>query len=85
VKPLKLDWTKHLHDPQRKEDFEKTLRNSTLILDRLRTIMTEWEQSILAEETSKDQYTSGSWAMLQAHRNGNREIIKKVKDLTDIY
>ena len=84
MKPLKLDWTKNL-PPERKQGFEDALRNSTLVIDRLRQIMNEWEQSLLAEETTKDQYSSPSWAMLQAHRNGSREIIKKVRDLTDFY
>lgn len=81
MKPIKLDWIKHISDPQRREDFEKTLRNSTLIFTRQNEILDEWERVLLNEETKKDQYSFGSWQCLQAHRNGNREIIQKLRDL----
>lgn len=80
MKPLQLDWLKHL-PLERQKGFEELLRNNPLIFARLHDILSEWEQVVASEETSKDQYETGSWAMLQAHRNGNREIIKKLKDL----
>lgn len=78
---LSVEWTKHLQDPARKEGFEKALRNNTLIMDRLYDILTEWERGVLAAETSPAEYDAASWSHKQAHRNGNREIIKKLKDL----
>lgn len=85
MKPLLIEWTKHLSDPDQKENFEKTLRNNTLVLARLRDIVDEWEQTILREETKSDQYSTANWAMLQAHKNGNREIIKRLKDLISFF
>jgi hypothetical protein len=85
MKPLAINWTKHLSDPQRKEDFEKTLRNSTLVLDRLKAILTEWEAQLAAEGSTKDQYSSPAWSHLQAHRNGERGTLKKVRELLDFY
>lgn len=84
MKALQVDWTKHLTDPDRREDFEKTLRNNTLIFKRLTDIITEWEQVILSEDRSKTQYQSPAWSELQAHRNGNLETLKKLKDLISI-
>lgn len=81
MKGLSVEWTKHLKDPDRKAGFEKTLRNNTLIMDRLYDILTEWERLVLASETNPADYDAASWSHKQAHRNGNREIIKKLKDL----
>lgn len=81
MKPIQIDWIRHLSDPQRQIDFEKTLRNNTLIFARLEEILNEKERSVLSEETSKSQYSIPAWSELQAHRNGNREIIKWLKDL----
>jgi hypothetical protein len=84
MKPLAINWTKHLSE-ERKEDFEKTLRNNTLIFDRLKAILEEWDTDILNMQTTKSQYGSPSWAALQAHLNGNREMLKKLKDLISFY
>lgn len=85
MKPLKIDWTKHLQDPDKKEAFEKTLRNNTLVIARLRDIVDEWEATLLNEETLPNQYSVANWTELQAHRNGNREMIKRVKNLLDFF
>lgn len=84
MKPLPLAWTKDL-PAERKGDFEKTLRNNTLLLKRQLEIITGWENTILSEERSKTQYQTPAWRELQAHRNGNLEIIQKLKDLISIY
>jgi hypothetical protein len=78
---LQVLWTKHLPDADRREDFEKTLRNNTLIFRRLTDILTEMEQSIYSETRGTAQYNSPAWDCLQAHRNGNLETLKKLKDL----
>lgn len=78
---LSTSWTRHIQDQDRREDFEKVLRNNSLLFKRLNEIAQEWEASLNSEETSKDQYQSPAWACLQAHRNGSRETIKKLKDL----
>jgi len=85
MKPLQTDWLKHLSEPDRRESFEKTLRNNTLVFARLQDIITEWEETILRQETKPDQYSVANWAELQAHRNGNREIIQKLKDLISFF
>lgn len=85
MKALQIEWVKHLTDPDQKENFEKTLRNSTLVLARLRDIVDEWETTILREETKPDQYAVANWQLLQAHRNGDRERIKKLRDLLDFF
>lgn len=80
MKNIPLDWLMHL-PPERKEDFEKTLRNNSLLFSRLNAIIEEWERQLNVSETTKDQYLSPTWSHLQAHKNGNREQLKKLKDL----
>lgn len=80
MKPLQTDWIKTL-PVERREDFEKLLRNSTTVFHRQLEILSEWENAILSEERTKTQYEIANWDKLQAHRNGNLEIIKKLKDL----
>lgn len=80
MKQLNTYWTQDLPE-DKKEDFEKTLRNSTTVTHRLLEIVEKWEKSILSEERSKDQYKTPAWQALQAHRNGSLEITQKLKDL----
>lgn len=78
-----LIWTKHLNSSgkEAQEAFEKTLRNSTLVLNRLRQILDERENSINQQEFSISDYDSNSWHYKQAHRNGQRSMLKEIKDL----
>lgn len=80
MKSIPVDWIKHLPQ-ERQKDFESILRNSSLLFARLNEITTEWERALDADDTTKPQYSSPAWAYLQAHKNGNREMIKKLKDL----
>lgn len=78
---ISVQWTKHLSDPDRKEDFEKTVLNNTLLFQRMHEILNEWEYALYSEERTKSQYEIPSWPVLQGHRNGNLETIQKVRDL----
>lgn len=79
AKPSLL-WYTNL-DENQKVAFEKTLLNSTLVLDRLYHILSKMEEEALKAETSTAQYETPNWQALQAHRNGLREALKKVKSL----
>jgi hypothetical protein len=79
-KRLAVDWTKHLPEEQ-KEEFEKSVRNSFHVLDRLFQIVEEKIAEVHDKESKEADYSSNSWAYLQAHRNGKIEGLKKVKDL----
>jgi hypothetical protein len=81
MKALQIEWTEHLDTAEKRENFEKTLRNNTLIFARIQDILNKWDAGILRAETKPDQYSVANWEVLQAHRNGNREIIQKLRDL----
>jgi hypothetical protein len=78
MKKLSLEWTKGLSEKE-KEEFEQMVRRS-LVVPRLLGIIKEWELELSNKETSED-YSDAAWAYKQAHRNGDRSRIKKLKDL----
>lgn len=67
---MKTLWSQHLKDPEKKEEFEKLLRNSTVSLGRLRDIVRELQTGLLQTERSNKVYESPNWTYLQAHTNG---------------
>ena len=77
-------WTQHLKDPRDQEKFKEQVILSVEVLRRLKDILTEFEDSLTRTETTVNVYSSPSWAYEQAHKNGNRETIQKVKQLIDI-
>ena len=77
---IATDWIKNL-PAKEQEEFEKTLRHSTTVLTRLQEIVTEKITAIEREENSTVVYDSPSWAYKQAHLNGERSGLTKIKNL----
>ena len=75
---IPLTWVKHLKSEEEQRDFENLLRNTTTVLSRFRDLLEELENS---KEVSFDDYDSPSWSHKQAHSNGYKEALRKVKDL----
>lgn len=80
-KPLNTQWTKQIADPKAKSDFEIIVRNSTLLLTRLKGIIEESEQSLLSQSGSIDDFKDPNWSHKQAFRNGQLSELKKLKSL----
>jgi hypothetical protein len=74
------DWIKSLPEAERVE-FEKSLRHSTTVLTRLQQIVDEKLFAIEREENSTVIYDTPSWAYKQAHLNGERSGLTKIKNL----
>lgn len=74
-------WTKHLKDPEEIARFERTLWNSKPILDRLKQLVSEKEQSLDRSEASLEAYEKPNWAFIQAHKNGYRSCQEQIKAL----
>lgn len=74
-------WFKHISDPDKKTDFEKLLRNSTLSLGRLREIIRELKEALHKTERSSSVYESPSWAFQQAHINGMLQAYSNIDQL----
>ncbi len=77
---IPVDWIKGLPLDEQVE-FEKTLRHSTYVLTRLSEILESKLTSIEREENSTVVYDTPSWAFKQAHLNGERSGLTKVKKL----
>jgi hypothetical protein len=78
---LSIAWTKHLPPGKSKEDFEKIIRNSVMVMSRLRDIINEKEQELSRSETTEKDFETPSWAYKQAYRNGQRATLRDLKSL----
>lgn len=78
---LSVEWMKHISDPKKKQDFEAVLRNSTVVIARLRSLCAEWENELNTQEMKISDYDTPNWAEKQAHRNGDRSRLRKLRDL----
>ena len=81
MKSISIEWIRHLKTKQEQEEFEKSLRHTTEVLSRLRTIVEEKIQSVDREEISSSSYENPAWAYKQAHANGERAGLTKVLQL----
>lgn len=79
MKPLSTAWTQHLTG-QEKEDFEKIVRNSTLLLTRLKAIIEEREKTLLNQSYSTSDFEEPNWSHKQAFRNGLLSELRRFKE-----
>ena len=77
---LSLEWFKGI-PPEKKQSFEETIRNSTTVLQQLSNLLDVWEAELDRSESQIADYVSPSWANKQAHRNGDRARLRKLRDL----
>lgn len=75
---LNLRWVKGV-SKDRVEGLEKIIRNSHIVLSRLKEIIEE-DLKDLNKHTEAD-YESSSWAYKQAHENGKREYARQMLSL----
>jgi len=79
-----LDWTKHLTDVKEQKKLQNSILASKIVLDRLRGILKEYEQSLDRSETDINVYETPNWAYKQAHKNGYRACLAKITDLINL-
>lgn len=77
-------WTKHLANEKDKDDFKRTLQGSRTVLNRLKAIMDEDENSLTKNEISPKVFEDPNWAYKQAYANGYRSCLRLMKTLVDI-
>lgn len=80
-KAISLEWTRSYSTEKERKDFEKTLRNSLTVLSRLYDILDEKEQSIEKQNINPKDFDVPNWAYKQAYRNGQKSVLKDLKDL----
>lgn len=77
-------WTKHLKDPEEREKYEKSLRNSKWILEHLQEILLQMEESLENTEISPKAYSQPNWSHRQAHSNGFKQCLRTIKRLINL-
>lgn len=80
AKNLSVEWFTGIK-PENKERFEETLRNSGTMVRQLLLLLDKWEGELDAAESKLTDYETPSWSAKQAHRNGDRSRIRKLRDL----
>lgn len=80
--PLKTEWTRHL-PPEKREDFEKYIRNSSLLIDRLVDILRTRGVAISSKETSEETFDNPSWSHKEAYLLGRKAELKSILALLD--
>lgn len=81
---MMIVWTKNLDTPEEKERFESTVKSAKPVLKRLTDLLIEEEDALDRSEINPDVYESASWASKQAHKNGQRSMIRKIKNLINL-
>lgn len=79
--PLDSRWTREIRDEEARKNFELIVRNSTLLLTRLKGILEEAERSLISQSATMDDFKDPNWSHKQAFRNGELGCIRKMKDL----
>lgn len=77
-------WTKHISDPEEKKQFQNSVLGSKTVLQRLGAILGELEQEFDNVELDKRIYDLPNWDYRQAHMNGAKSILRKIKFIIDL-
>lgn len=75
---LAQGWTVHLHDQKDKANFESALRNSTLVMDRMRDIL-NYKLDQLEEAEASDAFFETENLDQRFYRNQGRK--KELREL----
>jgi hypothetical protein len=81
-KRLATNWFLGVPD-DKKAELEQTLRASTTMKELLKKIVSQQIEEIIKTEAGTDQYSTPSWAYLQAHRNGQLGSLRGIMTLLD--
>lgn len=77
INPL---WLRNVPEDKH-ESYEQAIRASTIIVRRLKEILRDWEDDLDRADVKINDYDTPSWSFKQAHRNGDRSRIRKLRDL----
>lgn len=78
---MQTAWTKNLKSDVDQLHFQNSLRGAKKVLERLSDLLDEEEASIDRSELNVDTYDTASWSYKQAHKNGQRAMLRKIKNL----
>lgn len=75
---IPTDWI-HGLDQEQKQEFEKTWRNSTFVLDKLKAIINRKLEGL--ELDKEDDYKNPNWPIARADKNGQIRQLKYILSL----
>lgn len=84
-KGIPLVWTKHLQPGKAKDDFELTLRNSTLVLGRLRVILQDRLAAIEDEELKEEFYEDENLTVRLARNLAKKKELRDILNLLNFF
>lgn len=71
-------WTKHLKTAKEIDEFEKYVRGSKVLLDRMQEILKENLSQLDSAEVKPTDFDDPNWSYKQAFRNGQRSTLKNI-------
>jgi hypothetical protein len=77
-------WTQHLKDPEEKQRFVNEILSSKHVLEHLMALLDEEEKVLNRSEIEPTAYNVPSWPYFQAHKNGFRQCLYKIKKIIDL-
>ena len=80
---MNLQWSSHLKGDA-KDDFNKLVRNSTTLLDRLTKIIDQKIEALEKQRLELEGYSKPNWAYLQADITGSIRELKILRAFTHI-
>lgn len=75
-------WTRHLSTQEEIDKFQQAIKSS-VVLDRMNTMLEEMKYDNERQETSPDMYDSENWDYRQADRNGFIRCLNQILKLTN--
>lgn len=81
---MDIVWTKHLKDPEEKERLINQIKSAKQVLDRLNTILDEKFDEMERTELSLASYADNNWSHKQAHKNGYKSCLARLKQLINL-
>lgn len=79
---MQVDWAKIITDPEERATFLVSVKSASHVLERLAEILHDRVEA--DAKSSKDDYTSPSWAYRQADKVGYARAMREVIDLTKV-
>ena len=77
---LSVEWY-HGVQKENHPNLEASLFNAGFIQQQVLRLCDRWEEELDAQESKLTDYDTPSWAAKQAHRNGDRSRIRKIREL----
>lgn len=81
MKALDSRWTQNKPNPEARKDFEIIVRNSTLLLTRLKEIIEERERELNSKAFTEKDFEDPNWSHKHSYRIGRLGELKAFKDL----